>query len=186
MEPSGMDCDDVPAAQADRAASSGAAGGARATPTAPEQPQLNEERVREGGGVASASTLATPCASETDSDPGDRKYVPARPEEHDELLYDPAADDEDAAWVLARRSHKSDGLLSCPCCFTCVCVDCQQHPSASVNQFRALEVRSCTVHEAVGGATELKVSCDVCSTAVGLYDVEDEVFYLTDVLCSEC
>lgn len=43
---------------------------------------------------------------------------------------------------LCRSSHKSDALLSCPLCFTTLCIDCQQH-AVYDNQFRAMFVMNC-------------------------------------------
>ncbi|KAL4443467.1 hypothetical protein ABPG75_011204 [Micractinium tetrahymenae] len=65
----------------------------------------------------------------------------ARPPE----FYDPEADDKDEAWVRKmRRSHHSDAILSCPLCFTTLCIDCQQHDKFE-NQFRAMFVMNCRV-----------------------------------------
>jgi len=49
---------------------------------------------------------------------------PAGPEpEH----YDGKLDDKDEAWAVKQRGgHTSDALLSCPCCLTTLCIDCQQ------------------------------------------------------------
>lgn len=41
-----------------------------------------------------------------------------------------------------RRSHRSDAILSCPLCFTTLCIDCQQHEKWE-NQFRAMFVMNC-------------------------------------------
>ena len=40
------------------------------------------------------------------------------------------------------RSHRSDAILSCPLCFTTLCIDCQQHDTYD-NQFRAMFVMNC-------------------------------------------
>lgn len=66
-------------------------------------------------------------------------------------FYDPDADDRDERWVAKqRKGHKSDAVLSCPLCFTTLCVDCQQHARYE-NQFRAMFVMNCR--------------CGVCSTS---------------------
>ncbi|PSC72503.1 E2F-associated phospho [Micractinium conductrix] len=58
-------------------------------------------------------------------------------------FYDAEADDRDEAWVQKmRRSHNSDAILSCPLCFTTLCIDCQQHAKFE-NQFRAVFVMNC-------------------------------------------
>ncbi|PRW56817.1 E2F-associated phospho [Chlorella sorokiniana] len=60
-------------------------------------------------------------------------------------FYDPEADDKDEEWVQRmRRAHRSDAILSCPLCFTTLCIDCQQHDKFE-NQFRAMFVMNCRV-----------------------------------------
>ncbi|MCO5614686.1 hypothetical protein L7F22_068970 [Adiantum nelumboides] len=42
-------------------------------------------------------------------------------------FYDATMDDRDQAWAeRQRKGRKSDALLSCPACFTTLCVDCQR------------------------------------------------------------
>jgi E2F-associated phosphoprotein len=42
-------------------------------------------------------------------------------------FYDPNLDDVDELWVnKQRKSKKSDAVLSCPACFTTLCLDCQR------------------------------------------------------------
>ncbi|PNH01579.1 E2F-associated phosphoprotein [Tetrabaena socialis] len=61
------------------------------------------------------------------------------------------ADEEDAAWVERRRGGRtSDAVLSCPGCFTTLCIDCQRHEQHH-SQYRAMFVRDCLVEEE-GGA----------------------------------
>lgn len=63
----------------------------------------------------------------------------------DPEFYDPEADDKDEKWVKKlRKGRNSDAILSCPLCFTTVCVDCQQH-AKNENQFRAMFVMNCRV-----------------------------------------
>lgn len=58
-------------------------------------------------------------------------------------FYDAIADERNAKWVASlRRGAKSDAILSCPLCFTTLCVDCQQHAYYE-NQFRAMFVMNC-------------------------------------------
>ncbi len=58
-------------------------------------------------------------------------------------FYDPDADERDARWAAAqRKGHTSDAVLSCPLCFTTLCLDCQQHARYD-NQFRAMFVINC-------------------------------------------
>lgn len=38
------------------------------------------------------------------------------------------ADEADEAWAVQQRSGRTtDAILSCPGCFTTLCIDCQQH-----------------------------------------------------------
>eukprot|EP00668_Euglena_longa_P045462 GGOE01061126.1.p1 GENE.GGOE01061126.1~~GGOE01061126.1.p1 ORF type:complete len:266 (+),score=74.78 GGOE01061126.1:73-798(+) len=70
-------------------------------------------------------------------------------------LFDPDADDDDDRWVwqqvfkgdLPTKGRKavarsSDALLSCPCCFATVCLDCVRHDEGS-NEWRAIDVLNC-------------------------------------------
>lgn len=45
-------------------------------------------------------------------------------------------------YTRACRAHRSDAILSCPLCFTTLCIDCQQHDKYD-NQFRAMFVMNC-------------------------------------------
>ncbi|XP_072221786.1 E2F-associated phosphoprotein [Leuresthes tenuis] len=83
---------------------------------------------------------------------------------NDELLYDPDGDDNDQAWVDARRYSsqneptvafqsqprqpqglpKSDAVLNCPACMTTLCLDCQRHEKYHT-QYRAMFVMNCKV-----------------------------------------
>jgi hypothetical protein len=44
-------------------------------------------------------------------------------------------------------ARHSDAILSCPCCFTTVCMDCQQHERYT-NQYRAMFVMNVTINQA--------------------------------------
>lgn len=62
-------------------------------------------------------------------------------------FYDVEMDDKDETWVLCKRQgRKSDALLSCPVCFTTLCIDCQRH-EIYVTQYRAMFVMNCKVVE---------------------------------------
>ena len=66
-----------------------------------------------------------------------------------DVLYDPESDDRDTQWVgSVRDGRESDAILSCPCCFVTLCVDCQQHRTQQ-NRYRAMFVMNCIVHSAV-------------------------------------
>ncbi|XWS68453.1 hypothetical protein CRYUN_Cryun04dG0091500 [Craigia yunnanensis] len=42
-------------------------------------------------------------------------------------FYDPDLDDKDELWVQnKRKGHISDAVLSCPACFTTLCLECQR------------------------------------------------------------
>ncbi|KAI3428041.1 hypothetical protein D9Q98_006427 [Chlorella vulgaris] len=60
-------------------------------------------------------------------------------------FYDEEADERDEKWMQKMRGvHTSDAILSCPLCFTTVCIDCQQHELYD-SQFRAMLVMNCKV-----------------------------------------
>ena len=47
--------------------------------------------------------------------------------------------------IKVLKPRYSDAILSCPCCFTTVCMDCQQHVQYK-NQYRAMFVMNIEVH----------------------------------------
>ena len=129
------------------------------------------------------------------------------------LLYDPLSDDRDAQWVgKMRKGRSSDAILSCPCCFVTLCVDCQHHDSQQ-NRYRAMFVMNCKVthlthlcrhislhpqvmtnekeslcrsNAARGRMAESEgciVKCEKCECEVGFYDA-DEVYHFFNVLPS--
>eukprot|EP00775_Hariotina_reticulata_P011192 gene11192-11342_t len=60
-------------------------------------------------------------------------------------LYDPFADDEDEKWAGQQRNQRhTDAILSCPGCFTTLCIDCQQH-EVYHTQYRAMLTINCEV-----------------------------------------
>lgn len=141
-------------------------------------------------------------------------------------FYDEHADSEDEKWVrenlfhdgLLRKGdkkqdeeewkdlHDDEFQLSCPCCFTLLCVQCQQHEEYE-NQFRAVFVKNCRVIKdqklqvrvrGLEGDKEyqqlkeagklpllqdkyLPVVCAICQTQVGVLD-QDEVYHFCNVL----
>lgn len=120
-------------------------------------------------------------------------------------FYDPNLDDKDEIWVSKqRRGNTSDAVLSCPACFSTLCLDCQRHEKY-VTQYRAMFVFNCKlkrnpISEKVktragsNGATDsnevsedgeedIPVYCSVCSTEVGAYD-KDGVYHFFDVIPS--
>lgn len=43
-------------------------------------------------------------------------------------FYDPNLDDKDQLWVQKRKKGQySDAVLSCPACFTTLCLECQRY-----------------------------------------------------------
>ncbi|XP_077220963.1 E2F-associated phosphoprotein isoform X2 [Tasmannia lanceolata] len=109
-------------------------------------------------------------------------------------FYDPILDEKDELWVRNKtKGCSSDAMLSCPACFTTLCLDCQ----------RAMFVVNCKIkNDQILRQSERKprkgtsstgserdvifrpVCCSVCSTEVGVFD-EDEVYHFFNVLPSE-
>lgn len=125
-------------------------------------------------------------------------------------FYDSDLDAKDELWVHKKRQGRySDAVLSCPACFTTLCLECQRHEKY-VTQYRAVFVVNCNTKNeqvpqqntqksrrrkrardcsgtqagAVGGETFRQVCCSVCSTEVGVID-EEEVYHFFNVLPSE-
>ncbi|MQL81870.1 hypothetical protein Taro_014348, partial [Colocasia esculenta] len=124
-------------------------------------------------------------------------------------FYDSDLDEKDEKWVQAKRKGcTSDALLSCPACFTTLCLDCQRHENY-VTQYRAMFALNCEVksnqilkeekrkpkrsrkyktseENLENGKDEVifhPVCCAVCSTEVGVFD-ENEVYHFFNVLPS--
>jgi hypothetical protein len=95
----------------------------------------------------------------------------------------------------------TDGQLSCPACFTPVCLDCQRHQNY-MQQFRAIFVMNVRIRDdydlveqangkfsrsaPVGGnasATYKAVACSHCGTDVGVID-QEEIYHFFNVLHS--
>ncbi|KAK3222404.1 hypothetical protein Dsin_009429 [Dipteronia sinensis] len=124
-------------------------------------------------------------------------------------FYDPEVDAKDEIWAQKlRKGRQSDAVLSCPACFTTLCLECQRHEKY-VTQYRAIFVVNCKIgngqvreisakpkkgkrrressesEEATAVAETCKpVCCCICSTNVGIID-EDEVYHFFNVLPSE-
>ncbi|KAF4677593.1 hypothetical protein FOL47_000548 [Perkinsus chesapeaki] len=120
-------------------------------------------------------------------------------------LYDPDMDDKDEEFVKQfthvgesaaeepgsgsrrRKVRHSDAVLSCPQCFTQICYVCQQHARYS-NQYRALEVRNCTVDESKvtsykdGPDTYNPVHCASCGLQVAMRDRSNGVYHIFDCI----
>ncbi|KAM3226361.1 hypothetical protein ACQJBY_058812 [Aegilops geniculata] len=146
-------------------------------------------------------------------DPADPRDLVSSDDEIDYSVepefYDPAVDDVDERWAhKQRKGRTSDAVLSCPACFTTLCLDSQRHEKY-VNQYRAMFVCNCKVktdqilREGKGKRKNRKVKavdsttpevenkgpvyhpvcCEICSTEVGVFD-EDEVYHFFNVIPS--
>jgi hypothetical protein len=111
------------------------------------------------------------------------------------------------------KPRNSDAVLSCPCCFQIVCMDCQRHDRYP-NQYRAMFVMGITVrwdqrlvyddknkglvqYDTGGGSTNhtstipasdsavyYTVCCANCQTTVAALDMEEEVYHFYGCLAS--
>lgn len=78
-----------------------------------------------------------------------------------ESLYSKTQDDKDTAWIRAHylkhrapvagqpAARASDATLSCPCCFTVMCYDCQRHETYR-NQYVAMYLCFVSTHLLAG------------------------------------
>ena len=161
--------------------------------------------------------------AEDDEDDETLKYTT------DDQLYGANLDDEDEAWVYqnlrsgvaesvaVRRSNgqkqleqakllrprDSDAVLSCPCCFTIVCMDCQRHETYQ-NQYRAMFVMNICLQSKMiynkhskqleGVTADLEedettevyhsVNCVECKTQVAALDMKEEIYHFFGCLAS--
>eukprot|EP01134_Creolimax_fragrantissima_P002565 CFRG2565T1 len=138
------------------------------------------------------------------------------------MFYDPDEDDNNQSWINkhrakvsaklneeddperkvsndrknARPMFESDGILSCPCCMTMLCLDSQRHEKYT-QQYRAMFVMNCKVIsdqmltqkstenlKNIDTTTYNPVRCEHCSTEVAVVD-PDEVYHFFNVLVSE-
>ncbi|EFJ44907.1 hypothetical protein VOLCADRAFT_64139 [Volvox carteri f. nagariensis] len=127
-------------------------------------------------------------------------------------LRERSADEEDAVWADQQREGRvSDAVLSCPGCFTTLCIDCQRHEKYH-HQYRAMFVMNCAVEaeegydptaggqagsgggggggggrrpkRARGSARYRRVTCGVCGTEVGALEVDEELYHFYHVFPS--
>jgi hypothetical protein len=132
--------------------------------------------------------------SEADSDDEDGEI-----KVDDDELYDESEDDKHEAELLALDGSRKIGeiKLSCPCCFSILCTDCQRHEQFKT-QWRAMFVQNCSVERKTklqtsegGEFIEEKeeeqivstVSCTSCGASVGVQDM-DEVYHFFSVIPS--
>ncbi|KYR02521.1 hypothetical protein DLAC_01365 [Tieghemostelium lacteum] len=149
-------------------------------------------------------------------DDNDEMFKKLTENEKDELLFDTDEDEDNDNWIRENFSNisitnsnnnnnsdysnnktvkKNNTYLSCPACFTLLCIDCQRHDRFK-NQYRAMFVKNCTVviekrftfKDQDENGKELieyyhPVYCEICDTQVGVYD-EDEVYHFFNIFPS--
>lgn len=112
-------------------------------------------------------------------------------EEDDEKVeadqfYDDKEDDgiEKEINELQGSEQVGNTRLSCPCCFTTICNDCQRH-SRKKSQWRAMFVVNCSVgvNKETDSNELLSVTCDTCGASLGVQDAE-EVYHFFGVVPS--
>jgi hypothetical protein len=105
-----------------------------------------------------------PPVAESEQDADDELYDPHGDEENEAFVYKHMRcglpetvqvrnaeksgsnrNTEETKRLQALKPRHSDAVLSCPCCFEIVCMDCQQH-DRHANQFRAMFVMNVAVH----------------------------------------
>ncbi|XP_061368641.1 uncharacterized protein LOC133311595 [Gastrolobium bilobum] len=158
--------------------------------------------MEEGDGKTSNKDSPT-NSQQTISDDDEIDYT-IKPE-----FYDPDLDDKNELWIHKKRHGRdSDAVLSCPACFTTLCLECQRHEKY-LTHYRAIFVVNCKIENdqvlrqnisrsgkrkrtgRLDGSdahsnnieTFKQVCCSVCSTEVGVID-EDEVYHFFNVLPS--
>ncbi|MCL7036535.1 hypothetical protein MKW94_022522 [Papaver nudicaule] len=159
------------------------------------------------GGNEEEEEIASPTASQKTVSDDDEIDYSVKPE-----FYDPKLDNKDELWVhKERKGRDSDAVLTCPACFTTLCLDCQRHEKY-LTQYRAMFVINCKIKinqvlrpssqkpktgnkrgrdrggidEGAASTNETfkPVCCIVCSTEVGVID-DDEVYHFFNVIPSE-
>ncbi|KAI3976411.1 hypothetical protein MKX01_008269 [Papaver californicum] len=169
-----------------------------ASPTGSQKMEVHMEKEEE--------EMASPTASQKTVSDDDEIDYSVKPE-----FYDPKLDNKDEVWVQKeRKGRDSDAVLTCPACFTTLCLECQRHEKY-LTQYRAVFVVNCKIKinqvlrpsyqkpktsnkrgscggiDEVGASTKetfKPVCCVVCSTEVGVID-DDEVYHFFNVLPSE-
>ncbi|QCE08739.1 E2F-associated phosphoprotein [Vigna unguiculata] len=94
----------------------------------------------EDDGVRDNTVTHSPTNSQqTVSDDDEIDYT-TKPE-----FYDPDLDDKNEQWIHKKRQGRvSDAVLSCPACFTTLCLECQRHEKY-LTQYRAVFVANCKI-----------------------------------------
>ncbi|KAL6069198.1 E2F-associated phosphoprotein [Balamuthia mandrillaris] len=108
---------------------------------------------------------------------------------------DQSQKDRDEYLYLTRR-RETDAVLSCPCCFSALCFDCQQHTTYK-NQYRAMFVtEDCTVDKTKvlryppsapeegrqEEETYWPVHCRICDAEVGVLDTKEEIYHFYNII----
>ncbi|KAI4370749.1 hypothetical protein MLD38_019063 [Melastoma candidum] len=153
-----------------------------------------EEEEGGGGGKPKAKEISTLLPSS--SSPSNSQQTISDDDEIDYSIkpefYDPDLDCKDELWIDKKRQGRTtDAVLSCPGCFTTLCLECQRHEKY-LTQYRAIFVMNCEVvldkayrQSKDATAAELEalklVRCSVCSTEVGVMD-EEEIYHFYSVL----
>lgn len=101
--------------------------------------------------------------------------------EDDQDFYSPLADLKDEMWVGKHYPNSHEVVLSCPGCFIPIC---RKVIRSLDNQYITDSVFNCTFGDALcsAEAKQLVVVCDVCNAEVGVFEVEEGLFYLFHVL----
>ena len=152
---------------------------------------------RDGAGAGGTAGIDCDCDSDADSD-ADVEHTP-------DPLYADNLDEEDSKWVdeHMRKGSGRSGLvlqqsaavLSCPACFSIVCLDCQEargqgrkgesdHAAAAAgDRWLATETCDCVVDASVSrGACRHAVRCGYCNTVVGDFDVQTQSYVFHTVI----
>ncbi|CAJ1977661.1 unnamed protein product [Sphenostylis stenocarpa] len=162
--------------------------------------------MEEDDGIRDDTVTHSPTNSQqTVSDDDEIDYT-TKPE-----FYDPDLDDKNEQWIDRKRQGRvSDAVLSCPGCFTTLCLECQRHEKY-LTQYRAVFVVNCKIGNdkfskqntsrsrkrnrgserfdrndttSTNIETFKQVCCSVCLTEVGVID-QDEIYHFYNVLPSE-
>ncbi|KAI4373138.1 hypothetical protein MLD38_011297 [Melastoma candidum] len=99
----------------------------------------SQAKAKETSTIPSPSSSPSNYSQQTISDDDEIDYS-VKPE-----FYDPDLDCKDERWIdKKRRGRTTDAVLSCPGCFTTLCLECQRHEKY-LTQYRAIFVVNCEV-----------------------------------------
>mmetsp|Transcript_22686 Transcript_22686/g.40834 ORF Transcript_22686/g.40834 Transcript_22686/m.40834 type:complete len:131 (+) Transcript_22686:47-439(+) len=99
----------------------------------------------------------------------------------DEDCYSPLADLIDEKWVGKLYPKASELVLCCPGCFVTVC---RRVSESQDHQYISESVINCKFGDALDtkSAIKLVLECDACDAELGVFEVEEGLFYLINVL----